>query len=802
MLSPRQKKILRDIWLNLPRNLLVIGAIAIGIFSVSFILNANSILTREIETNLNVTNPASAILWMDNVDSAALAIARNFPAIADAEVARNTIRGRVQVSPDRWEIFLFEVVDDFNSQRINQFFPESGAWPPEVGQVLVERSSLPVIKAALGDRITVKTLTGRPQELTLAGSVWDPNQEPAWINNVVFGYITPDTFKLLNDSAVPNTLLRIMVNDSIQDRPHIRDVAAGLALALQQQGHPVNRVEVPEVGKNIQTNRVNSILYLLGAFGFLCLLLSALITTTLISSLMSRQIRQIGVLKAVGAGTRQIMTMYFGSVLLLSTAALIIALPLGILAGRAFAFPVLNMLNLNVTNTAIPLWTYLVQISLGILIPLAAAAFPVYQGSRTTVREAINDNGNKLNNFGAKGLEKLLRNIRGLPIALILAQRNIFRRRIRLILAVIMLAAGGATFITALGSAASWNQTIDNTMSGMQYDIEIRFAQPYPTLAIENTIRSVPGVADVEVWGYSMSNIFPKYRDGTYGGPLALQSPPAGSTLIHPGIIAGRWLLPGDTNSLVLDTNFIAAAQRQGTPVNIGDDFILNIDGLDTTWRITGIVDKIGVQTAAYADYEYFQKILQQPGLAAGARVVTVGHAAAFQKSVSQGLEQTLAANGLNVFTILGLTATRQILVNHVVLITVLLLIMSILVAAVGCLGLASIMSLNTLERIREIGVMRAVGASTSTILQVVISEGIAIGILSWILAVIIAIPLTHIVAGQAGQFIFPQVMQIVIPPWSIALWLGIIIVITVLASLYPAWRAANSVIREVLTAE
>ena len=49
-------------------------------------------------------------------------------------------------------------------------------------------------------------------------------------------------------------------------------------------------------------------------------------------------------------------------------------------------------------------------------------------------------------------------------------------------------------------------------------------------------------------------------------------------------------------------------------------------------------------------------------------------------------------------------------------IITMMLMIMSALIAAVGAIGLAGTLSINVLERRREIGVMRAIGASSPTI--------------------------------------------------------------------------------------
>jgi putative ABC transport system permease protein len=73
---------------------------------------------------------------------------------------------------------------------------------------------------------------------------------------------------------------------------------------------------------------------------------------------------------------------------------------------------------------------------------------------------------------------------------------------------------------------------------------------------------------------------------------------------------------------------------------------------------------------------------------------------------------------------------------------------MAALFALIGGLGLASMMSLNVLDRTRELGIMRAIGATTQNVLQIILLEGAFIGALSWVLAVILSIPYS----GMMGQ--------------------------------------------------
>ncbi len=111
MSSLRWRMVVRDLWLNLGRTMLVILGIAVGVFGVGFSLDAYSILTREIDANLAMTNPASASLWMDSVDTDVVNSARSFPGIAEAEARIATEDQELEILPVRIELLADLVID-------------------------------------------------------------------------------------------------------------------------------------------------------------------------------------------------------------------------------------------------------------------------------------------------------------------------------------------------------------------------------------------------------------------------------------------------------------------------------------------------------------------------------------------------------------------------------------------------------------------------------------------------------------------------------------------------------------------
>jgi len=126
-------------------------------------------------------------------------------------------------------------------------------------------------------------------------------------------------------------------------------------------------------------------------------------------------------------------------------AAVVIGLWPGIAAGRGLAHVVAQLLNFTLYSQAIPGWVYGVQVLVGILVPGLSALIPIFGATRTTVREAINNFGTNPQAFGSRRLDVWLGKIRGLDRTLVLALRNTFRRRGRLLLTMGLLAAAGGS---------------------------------------------------------------------------------------------------------------------------------------------------------------------------------------------------------------------------------------------------------------------------------------------------------------------------------------------------------------------
>jgi putative ABC transport system permease protein len=284
------------------------------------------------------------------------------------------------------------------------------------------------------------------------------------------------------------------------------------------------------------------------------------------------------------------------------------------------------------------------------------------------------------------------------------------------------------------------------------------------------------------------------------GTQILFVAPPSTSTLIDPVITAGRWLTTGDENAIVIGNHLL----NMFPELKVGDWLTIEIDGKESRWHIVGFYTITGNVNPPllYVNYEYLSQVVGAPGQVYSLRVLTRQHDAATQKRADDRLIALFEERGIQVGStqlgadfIASQKATTDILVYF-------MLVMATLIAIVGGLGLMGTMSINVLERTREIGVMRAVGASNGDIQSIVIVEGLIIGLISWMISILLAIPITAILCFGVGMAVLTSPMTPVYGVTGIIAWLFFTLFLATIASALPARRASRLTVRDTLAYE
>jgi putative ABC transport system permease protein len=131
--------------------------------------------------------------------------------------------------------------------------------------------------------------------------------------------------------------------------------------------------------------------------------------------------------------------------------------------------------------------------------------------------------------------------------------------------------------------------------------------------------------------------------------------------------------------------------------------------------------------------------------------------------------------------------------------VTSMLLALSVIVAIVGGIALMGALSIGVIERTKEIGVLRAVGARSRTILGIFVMEGILQGLISWLIAIPISLLASPLVANALGNAMFGATLDYQYNWFAVGTWLAIIAVVSVLASILPARGATRISVRDSL---
>jgi len=780
-MSVQTKKILRDLWVNKARSLLIILAVAVGVAAFGLMLSGRIVLEENLQEVYADTNPAHTILTVSTFDDPLLKHVRALRDVAAADAWRVDL-ARIQSGPDTWLSFEIQTLPDFDSLALNKLTGENTLTAPAVNSILLERSLKNVMD--VGKTITIELLNGDSYTLTVAGFVNDLSRLPSEISLSGIGYITPETARKLDlDREYNQIAVRFA---GVSTRTDIERKTTELIDEIEDAGYSVFRAPIPSPNKYILGDNMTSVLFILNALGFLTLVLSAFLVTSVMSAVMSQQIPQIGILKSLGARVHQTMSLYFQEVLLFGLIALLLAVPMGLVGAYFLADGVATGMNFNVTNFHLPSQTLILQGISALLAPVLASLFPILSGSRITIREAISnyrpDTASSVNRFG------------DLPQIANLSIRNTFRRKGRLALTFVALLLAGAMFIAIVGIRQSMRAAVRELQGDMNYDIGVDLVQPYSVNKIQDTVTQLAGVHSVETWAVDNGRLV--FADDHLSGSIALYGVPENTVMAQPAVIHGSWL-NNTSHGIFVNADFLDLSPA----LRIGSVITLDIAGKEEEWTIVGSGGR-GFVPVAYVTYD---DLADETGLDGFANRLVIQTNQS--DPVSQSLIQSYVLTDLADidFDVTGSQTTTQLKETSAAqmdILIILLLAMVVLISVVGGLGLAITMSLNVIERTREIGILRSLGAQNGVVRRVVILEGLVIGLISWAIAIPCSIPLAIWLGDSLGNSLLARPLDYIFSVPAVLIWLGLSVLIAIIASVIPAQTAARLTIRDALVYE
>jgi len=806
-LPPRWRKVARDLLAHKTRTALVVLSIAVGVFAILVVMGGRGILLGTFAANLPRSNPSTAQLSTAGFGRALVDRVAREPGFSGAEGRRVvTLRYRpgdettttappaevvqlvraksIQISAAEWE-----------TSRISRVFPDAGVtWPPARGEIVLERSDKLIATLSVGSFVTVEGEDGTKHLLRVSGFAHDINAFPAMFTGRLLGYVSMQTMGDLGQPQQMNELLVTMPLSGLTRAEASRAVSDLRDNVVEPAGVRVYGMSVPEPGSHFLGDIFKALAILLLALGVMALFLSGFLVVNTVTALISQQVKQVGIMKAIGARSQQIVTMYLSTVTIYGALAILVGVPIGSAMASWFAAYGGSLLNFGDGPTAPPTYAVVLAVSVGLVVPLAAAWFPVRAGARTSVVAALNATGMSGHNFGHGLLDRLLGKIRGLPRPVALSLRNTFLRKGRLAITLATLVLASAVIMAVASVQTSIGQTVTDIGKWWNHDVEIYFGQPVPSQVAERNAAKVAGVTGTETWIVSPATL--KRGDGTENTALQIIGLPPDTNYVTPALVSGTWIGEGEADDVVVNTDVV---NDEGLAV--GDHVTLNVAGVEHTFRVAGVVSGQLMGPVFFADRTELDRILSLGGGITELVVRTDSHTKADQDAAASRIEQHLKDAGLPVASIRTSTSVTSNIASELGILVTFLAIMAAILAAVGIIGLSGTMIINVLESTREIGVMRAIGASHASIYQVFVTEGVVVGLLSWLGGLAISWPMSWGLVKLLEQAIGLPLSYAF--SWQgVGIWLVVVAGISAVASLMPAFRASQVSVRDAIAYE
>jgi putative ABC transport system permease protein len=752
---------------------LALAVAGIGLFATPTLMNRA--MSAEVAADrLPDLTISTRPLVLGQAQLAALAAVPNVRAVEP----RSSFGGRVYVGARRAYAQVLGI-PDFTSQQVNVVHVASGV-PPQAGAVLtdVQNTRKGLLSVQAGQTVRIIAADGAVRSLQVSGEGRNlDGGQTVTSDGVIVLYATPATVASLSRTPGYDELFFTLadtrpaaVNATIAAIRHTLAAAPGFTGFSDL---PQVRAASDWPGKSSFQN-FSKFFYVIT---LLALLSALVLISNTMTTLIAEQTSEIGIMKAVGGRRRQIAAVYLKTALLLGGLGSVAGIILGILLAYVLTRYFGSTYYAVGVGFGIDWPIVLVSVLVGLLAPPLAALPAIRRAVRVPVRDALEATGSAVG--GQDGADRLLRRVRFLPRPAQIGLRNVGRRRRRSLSTALVIALAVGTLLAVLGlitaagnaSRASWADHGEdvNIIPVGGHMLDARAAA---------LIRATPGVAAVEPHFATDITL-----DGKDAKIWAVQQ----ATMFHYRIAAGRWYTPAEEQARA----HVAVVEQdiaQATGTRLGDTITVQTAVGPASFRVIGISPQQQENgTALFVPLTTMNAIVT--GMPAY-WVRTTSHDHAFIDNTTTRIEDTLSTHGYDVDSeIVYVRLANEIASYRTV--TTTLAVLGLLIVALGMAGLANALTMSVLERTREIGILRSIGARARDIRRIFAAETLALASTGWLIGIPLGYLLDLFLVWMVKK-VTNLNLTLAFPPWNLALTLAGTVLIALLITLVPIRRAVH----------
>jgi putative ABC transport system permease protein len=781
MLSASLHKSVTDLTRRRARTVFAVLTLALAVASISFFA-VPTLIDRAMQDEARLGRLADVTVAMRPLEltDAQLDELAELPNVAAVE-PRSGVDVRVLVGERRAPARIVGV-RDFADQAVDVVRVESGAFPG-AGELLadVQDANVGVYDGRAGDTLTVLREGGGTSELTISGRGRTlPGGELVQDENVIVLYAPAATVaEISGEKGYGGLALRLDdpgPGGAEQSIAAVRDYLTTVPGFAGFANLPDVRPPGDWPGKD-DTEQFAS---LLGVITVLALLSAVVLIANTMSTLVAEQTREIGVMRAIGARRRQIALMFLRTTMLLGASGALLGIVLGVVISSLMARTFGTMFWAVDVGFGVDPAVVLISAVVGLVAPPLAALPAIRRALRTDVREALEASGSALGSQDA--VDRGLRRAAFLPRTLQIGLRNAGRRKRRSLATATIVALAVANLLAVMGIAAAATEATRSSWGDHLEDVQITTrGRALLDARAEEEIRATPGVAEAEPVLKNTVELA-----GQEAFVWALEREP----LFNYRLTDGRWFDAAEESGrqrvAVIERNI---AQIVG--IEVGDTVTLTTAAGDAEFAIIGVVKNQQENgTALYVPLTTARELLGRPVGASAYWIKMESPEPEVVDRTTSLLEDRLAALGYEIGSEITYIAERdEVAANRTL--TSVIAVLGFVIVAISMVGLANAVTTNVLERTREIGILRSIGARARDVRRIFFTEGVTLAIAGWLIGIPLGYALNRLLVRLVWEFVDVR-LPVVFPPWNIVTALIGTIALALLVLALPVRRAVR----------
>lgn len=778
-MSALSRKARGDLRRHPGKNLLIV--VTLGLATGSFaIVAVPHLLNATMQTEVNQAHLYDVAVATRDLDlsSQQLDALGHLPNVAafDATVEYSTVAsaGGVRQNAVVWGI-------DLQHQPVDAVQVTTGR-PPSGSEVLADEGNVPATGFAVpaGGHVKFGTATGAVTSLLVsgAGRSLAASSSANGSGNAVFYGTVPTVRALAGVSGFNYLAFRLKDDSAAAQTATIAAVRRYLTFEMGTSpfaGLPATRAAGSWPGQS-SFNQLIALFLVVTVMAVLCALF--LIANTM-NTMVVEQANEIAVLKTLGARRRQIAGVVLRTAVALGAAGAVVGTAFGIGVAYLVTHKLASLIFNVQAGFAVSFPVIVASLLVGPLLAVLTTLPGLRRALHRPVAEVLDER--VAIDYGSGWLDRALARTRMLSGPARMGVRNALRRKRRTAatIAQITVATALALGLFAVGETVAAATTAVH--SALRFQIEVDADNGAPPLGARaiGVAAATPGVTRVEPLVENQVELQGKQYMAWGLSP---------STLYHYQLSSGRWFTAADT-AQSQPVVVLGPAVANAVHAHVGQWLLVSTPTGPTQVQVVGI-DSVILNNGAtmFFPMAQLQRLTNSFGVVNAFWLTTRNASDHFVDRVSASVQTRLGQAGYPVAIQKSYVETAQNASGNNAIVAV-LEALGLIVVGIALIGLVSTLALAIIERAREVGILRCLGASARQIRRVFNAEALGMTAISWVLGSALGYLLfVGLVAFVEHDFGITVVK--VFPLLSVPVSLVVVVLVTLLV-VRPALRRA-----------